>query len=257
MKYYCIADPHGFYDEMIFALKEKGFFEEKLPYKLIICGDILDRGPKPKEICDFLERLILEDKLIFIRGNHEDLIEEFIDNIDFWVEYGLDKTHHFINGTVKTVLDLTGDSYDMLCLYPKRTAKKMENSRLFKKILPHAVDYFETEKHIFIHGWFPCCEKADIKKPQNFAYREKWRESSKKDWEVARWVNGMVANAYGIKEKGKTVVCGHYRASYGHEHYGLNEKRDNTYLPFYSDGIIALDAQTCVSGRVNCIVIED
>ncbi len=87
MKYYCIADPHGFYDEMIFALKEKGFFEEKLPYKLIICGDILDRGPKPKEICDFLERLILEDKLIFIRGNHEDLIEEFIDNIDFWVEY--------------------------------------------------------------------------------------------------------------------------------------------------------------------------
>ncbi|MBQ8726493.1 MAG: metallophosphoesterase [Clostridia bacterium] len=46
MKYYVVSDVHGFYDELIFALTEKGFFDEKSPHKLIICGDLLDRGEK-------------------------------------------------------------------------------------------------------------------------------------------------------------------------------------------------------------------
>ena len=39
MRYYVVADTHGFFTEMIDALNEKGFFEDNEPHKLIVCGD--------------------------------------------------------------------------------------------------------------------------------------------------------------------------------------------------------------------------
>ena len=50
MRYYVVADTHGFFTEMIDALNEKGFFEDNEPHKLIVCGDLLDRGLKPKTL---------------------------------------------------------------------------------------------------------------------------------------------------------------------------------------------------------------
>ena len=44
MRYYVVSDVHSFYTEMIKALTEKGYFEDKEPHKLIICGDMFDRG---------------------------------------------------------------------------------------------------------------------------------------------------------------------------------------------------------------------
>ena len=48
MKYFVVADVHGFYDLMIKALTEKGYFEEKEPHKLVICGDLLTGVRKQK-----------------------------------------------------------------------------------------------------------------------------------------------------------------------------------------------------------------
>ena len=45
-----MADVHGFYTEMISALKEKGYFDDKSPHKLIVCGDLFDRGSEAKEM---------------------------------------------------------------------------------------------------------------------------------------------------------------------------------------------------------------
>ena len=39
MRYYVVADIHGFYSELIIALTEKGFFKDESPHKLIVCGD--------------------------------------------------------------------------------------------------------------------------------------------------------------------------------------------------------------------------
>ena len=44
MKYYVVADVHGFYREFIEAINDKGFFNDTEPHKLIICGDLFDRG---------------------------------------------------------------------------------------------------------------------------------------------------------------------------------------------------------------------
>ena len=44
MKYYVTADIHGFYPEFHKALDEAGYFTDPEPHKLIILGDIFDRG---------------------------------------------------------------------------------------------------------------------------------------------------------------------------------------------------------------------
>ena len=50
MRYYAVADTHGYYSILERALKEAGFFEDKEPSKLIVCGDLLDRGAKAKAL---------------------------------------------------------------------------------------------------------------------------------------------------------------------------------------------------------------
>ena len=73
MKYYVTADIHGYFGELEEELVSLGFFEDKEPHKLIICGDLFDRGQEALKLQDFILDLISEDKVILIRGNHEDL----------------------------------------------------------------------------------------------------------------------------------------------------------------------------------------
>ena len=44
MKYYVTADVHGYFTELKTALAEQGFFEDTEPHKLVILGDLYDRG---------------------------------------------------------------------------------------------------------------------------------------------------------------------------------------------------------------------
>ena len=86
-----------------------------------------------------------------------------------------------------------------------------------------------------------------------------WRETEENFWRASRWINGMAASA-SVYEDGKTIVCGHWHASYGHavlEKLGSEFGADADFHPYYGNGIIALDACTAASGFVNCIVIED
>ena len=86
------------------------------------------------------------------------------------------------------------------------------------------------------------------------------QNSDDKAWDKARWINGMAAAHEGITEKGRTIVCGHWHCSFGHANYeGKGGEFDNNpdFSPYFADGIIALDACTAVSGKVNCVVIDD
>ena len=46
MKYYVVADVHSYYDELITALKNNGFFEENVPYTLIVCFSNVKQSAK-------------------------------------------------------------------------------------------------------------------------------------------------------------------------------------------------------------------
>lgn len=87
-----------------------------------------------------------------------------------------------------------------------------------------------------------------------------WRDADKVAWDQARWQNGMQAAHNHVVEPGKKIVCGHWHCSFGHAHYekkGGEFDNNPDFSPYYGEGIIALDACTAFSKKVNCIVIDD
>ncbi len=256
MKYYVVSDIHGFYTELHSALKEKGFFDDTIEHKLIICGDLFDRGKEALKLQEFILELMDKDEVILIKGNHEDLILDLVNTLD---NYSFKKWHHIQNGSVNTILQLCEvDHIDESNM--KEIKEKMNNSDFFKRIIPNMINYYETNNYIFVHGWIPCWTVSFGGKPYKYEYMEDWREAEQADWYFARWYNGMDAAYQKVIEENKTIVCGHWHASYGHsriEGKGSEYESDADYSPFVYKGIIAIDARTAVSRKINCLVIED
>lgn len=251
MRYYLVSDIHSYYTQFTAALTEAGYFEDEGEKRLVILGDLFDRGPEPLELMDFILERLDSEKLILIRGNHEDLFIKLCT-----VDEGRCTHQHYVNGTYATALALTGMSEDEASADPAALAKAGLKTKLVTEIIPRMKNYHETRSYVFTHGWLPCaCDQNG-----NNILLSSWRRSGKILWEAARWINGMNAAQQGAVIAGKTVVCGHYNASWGHCNIEnacpeFGEGADSS--PYYAEGIIAIDACTAASGRVNCIVIED
>ena len=256
MRYYVTADVHGYFSELKSALAEKGFFEDKEPHKLIICGDIYDRGTEALELQNFILDLMSKDEVILIRGNHEDLTLDLLNN---WNKGSFLQRHHHSNGTVDTICQLTETSIRQLSIDSDEVYRKFSKNPFIQNIIPAMVDFYETEHYIFTHGWIPC-NIIGNSHSKRYIPIEDWRNAGVQAWDNAKWTNGMEAAHDGIVENGKTIVCGHWHCSFGHAHYdGDGGEFDNNpnFTPYYGKGIIALDACTPVSKMVNCIIIED
>lgn len=256
MKYYVVADVHGFYSELRKALTENGFFVDKKPHKLIVCGDLFDRGREALQLQSFIVDLMKKDEVILVRGNHEDLMLTLIQD---WDNFGYMQSHHNSNGTVNTILQLT-DSPVIVGANAKEVKRKLLETPFIKDIIPKTIDYYETEHYVFVHGWIPCEATGYGGYATRFVYKKDWRKSDAIDWNYARWFNGMEAARHGVIEPDKTIVCGHWHCSYGHARIdGTSAEFGDgaDFSPYKADGIIALDACTVRSGMVNCIVIED
>ena len=58
----------------------------------------------------------------------------------------------------------------------------------------------------------------------------------------------------------KTIPCGHWRVSYGHarfEQKGSEFGSDAAFSPYFGSSVIALDACTTFSGKINVIILND
>lgn len=71
MATYIMSDIHGCYDKFTQMLKKINFTKDD---RLIINGDIFDRGKDPLKILDYV---VSNDNVIFIPGNHEYMFLEF------------------------------------------------------------------------------------------------------------------------------------------------------------------------------------
>ena len=256
MKYYVTADVHAYFTELQRALREKGFFEDPEPHKLVICGDLYDRGTEALQLQEFLLELLAKDELILIRGNHEDLALDMLHN---WSRGSYRQRHHNLNGTVDTVSQLTGFSTRDVFTRPEEVGRAFLKDPFIQSIIPAMVDYFETEGYIFTHGWIPCSPVSVGNDERKYVPIPDWRNAGQDLWNKARWINGMEAAHGGIIEPGKTIVCGHWHCSFGHCRYhndGGEFDNHPNFDPYYADGIIALDACTPLSRKVNCIVIN-
>ena len=259
MKYYVTADVHSYFSELKLALSQCGFFEDPEPHKLIICGDLYDRGLESLELQQFILDLMEKDQIILIKGNHEDLAERLLNQ---WHRGSYFDPVHSANHTIDTVCQLTQCSYSQLSNEPDHVGRLFLRDPFIQRIIPAMLDYFETDHYIFVHGWIPC-EVVDTACGEKvYQPIPQWRDGTTEMWKKARWINGMEAAHKGIREKGKTIVCGHWHCSFGHCYYlddGGEFDNDPNFGPYCNDddGIIALDAATPTSHKVNCIVLED
>lgn len=261
MKYYVVADIHGFYTELRKELENKGFFfEDNKKHKLVICGDLFDRGNEAKQLQDFIIELMEKDEAILIRGNHEDLIEELLWDNSLWIGDTMFYSNHRSNGTVDTLLQLTNAKRTDVLRHPDSIRQAFRETPFYSRILPAMLDYFETENHIFVHGWIPTNNYFVNRYARRHEYLSNWRSCEDDTWKIARWTNGMEAAHDGAIEPNKTIICGHWHCSFGHSKYeGNGEEFGDTadYFPYHSDGIIAIDACTAITHKINCLVIKD
>lgn len=244
MKYFVVSDIHSYYREFKDALRKAGFDCGDNNHILILCGDAFDRGPDAKKLLRFLLQLQECNRLIYIKGNHEYLMEDCLKQMKEGKDVGI---HHWYNKTLDTIFQLTGyNSYDIaLGVYDyKKLSRKLSK---YRKLVAKCIDYYELNNYIFVHGWIP-------------HIRNYYMLSKCKDWEKASWSNGMEEWHNGWTLDNKTIVCGHWHTSFGNYLYhnkGSGEFESNAdFGIFEDDGIIALDACTAFSKKVNILVIE-
>ena len=251
-KYFVVSDVHSFYNELMVALNEKGFEKDNPKHILCVCGDLFDRGDQSVQLFEFVKELNTQNRLIYVRGNHEDLLFDCVKEL----KKGYTPSHHhFHNGTIKTICMFCGQS-EWIIYDPASRNKIIETMEpVLEFIDKNSVNYADIGNYVLVHGWLP--SYVDVNK---YHTAEDW------SWEEARWKNGMnmwLNPANRIKYK--TVICGHYHCSWGWSHIRQERKewpqtnrKDwlKSFEPFIDDGIIAIDACTAYTGKVNCIVIE-
>ena len=252
MKFFVTSDIHSFYQPLKEALDTAGFDSSNEEHWLVVCGDCFDRGPESEELLHYLMSL---ERKILVKGNHDILLEECCVR---GFPYGYDSS----NGTRRTIQDIGGDekgnSFGICC---QNTYNKTAAYR------DSLVNYFETEKYIFVHSWIPTdtityepWHQLDKTK----GYLEDWRNASDQDWEDAMWGNPFYQAKAGLNKTGKTIVFGHWHCSAG---YFLNDN-ENKYSEFEENacwepyineeqGIIALDRCTAHTKEINVLVLED
>lgn len=264
-KYFVVTDIHSFYTEMIQALEEKGFDINNPDHIFVSLGDLLDRGPDPIRCLEFVNNFP-KDRKILIRGNHEDLMEEALERGEFWA-------HDVHNGTEVTCEEIASTmvgNEDLFKLSDIELCSLVKKNELWNQYINSCVDYYELDKYVFVHGWIPT---RNAKMTWDYpVYTEKWREGN---WKRARWINGMDYWDKGIRIPDKIIYCGHYHCSWGNAYLHDDGKEfirkvETMYTdpvtgklephvnwePFKDDGIVAMDACTAASGKVNCEVIE-
>lgn len=197
-----------------------------------------------------------ENRLVYIRGNHEDLLFEAIDEI---LENNKLNSVHYSNGTAETISCFTNEN--IYFLNPISAQKVVQDLRpLTNFIQEHSIDYFEIGDHILVHGWVPSGWNSEY----YIAVKEDWKNG---DWGEARWSNGIKAHHRGVVIEGKTIICGHYHTSWGHSRIDRKTKEfprkdrpqelKEAFAPYEKKGIIAIDACVHYSGLCNCIVINE
>lgn len=263
MKYFIFSDIHGFFDQLMTELTNQGFDRENPDHCIISCGDLLDRGEQPRECLKFVNELYNEGRAILIKGNHEVLMEEML-------ERGYPLKHDYSNGTMGTLMSMFPSCNNIESIWAA-----MSEDKDWQTYQSHLIDFYETNTHIFVHGWIPTKWKYAENGYVHKVYDHDWRTTEGSDdaflkWDSypsgARWLNGIDCWNKGLNQTGKTIVVGHYHCSYGWSHIDQKYKEfpqkthedfNNSFQPYIKDGLIALDGCTAYSGKVNVITIEE
>ncbi len=71
MKIAILADIHANYRALLTAVEHLSYWK---PDRVVIAGDIINRGPRPAECLDLIQAKMKQEDWQVIRGNHEDYV---------------------------------------------------------------------------------------------------------------------------------------------------------------------------------------
>jgi serine/threonine protein phosphatase 1 len=172
---FAIGDIHGCFDKLCSLMVRITFDRRK--DTLIFLGDYIDRGPQSMEVIDYLLNLSeMGYQAIFLKGNHEGMLLDYLDNPD-----DSNRMIYMFNGGYTTIESYrrrmkSGESF----LLPAAHMNFFQSLRLF----------YETDSHIFVHaGLLPGVPLNEQKEKDLLWIREEFINSS--------------------YDFGKTVVFGH------------------------------------------------
>lgn len=228
MKYFVFSDIHSCLNELKAALNQAGYNENDDTHKLLFLGDAFDKGHQHYETYLFLKNNIENNKLIWTIGNHDLFLLHSL---------AINKASRFTSDTIRDIakgLDSRAVSNsDIECI------KVLKDNGVDKFIIENTINYFETNNYVFTHGVIPF--------NTDNTYNTNWRNCTKKEW--YRYINTgykkLVDNNIIIPNK--TLVCGHQFCG----------EKNKSALPYYTEGIIAIDGNCHKTGVMNVIVIED
>ena len=235
---FAVSDIHGHYTLLKNALDEAGFDESCEDHLLVCCGDLFDRGRENRKVYDFIRRL---QRKKIVRGNHDERLYEILTQKKA-------NAYDLYNGTDVTLEEFFGA--ESIGRYGEMHLPRGRMASNLCRFIRETVDYYETEHYVFVHGWVP------IKHGEKTArVLENWRDAGYGAWYSARFSEWP--SLYGTPAfiEGKTIVCGHRPTRLACRVDPSRAPNDSSI--FYGNGMIAIDAGTVRSGRVNVLVIEE
>jgi len=253
---FLVSDIHSFAKPLRDALRDAGFRVKDKTHRLIILGDIFDRGPDTLEVYKFIKSLP-KHRRVLIKGNHEQLYFELL-------KKNFPDDYDFSNGTVNTFCQIAGtdpEDLDMkeACRFyylrnqtPPIDYLSKRISAVWKQTKAIVAEH-EITKWLDSSEWLDFFEYKDLICVHSFIpeYVENWREAHASAWSEARWGCPwrLFQSGYFDEEaaKGKKLVCGHWHAQ---EFHKVFEKDFDNWELYFGENLIALDGCCVVTKSI-------
>ena len=85
MKYFVVSDVHSFFYEMMNAITNQGFEFDNPEHRLIVCGDLFDRGTQSVELLELKKQMDFSKKIINIPVISDEAKVEFKKQLDKFI----------------------------------------------------------------------------------------------------------------------------------------------------------------------------
>lgn len=97
---YAIGDVHGrldLFSQLMALIRRDNDAREPRPTKLVLIGDLVDRGPESAELVERLYAFSAQSRdLVILQGNHEEIMVEALEGdleaLGHWIKFGGDAT---------------------------------------------------------------------------------------------------------------------------------------------------------------------
>lgn len=221
--YYVFSDVHGRYDLMLDALKEW----DKENEKLIILGDLIDRGEESLECVRLAMYLKERHGAVVLRGNHEEMFVNLANSVGDMDSY----FGEFMRPTFKSFFKDYCDG-DVLLNYEGYFVRK-ELNRLFEEELAFMEKmplFYEVSNVAFVHAGIDM-DKYD------------WRIGEGEDF---LWIREEFL--FDKRRIGKKIIFGHTSTRY------LNADGSNGI--WISGEKIGIDGGCSMGGQLNAIRVS-